>query len=219
MAPLPYARYVALPNAWPGRKRPADWKPKGRSPFKFKAWSRVEHELLEEIARVNGRDVTIALDIRNPGHFRNDGGIRADARPVTARVIVSFARPDGKKLVFPCDAYGDWQDNVWAIRLSLEALRSIDRYGVTQGDQQYEGFAALPPGKPAGMTVERAREIVAKLADLEPQALTFPSVFTVAVQRARSKAHPDRDGGNTATFQELEEAVRVLEQQPVEAGA
>lgn len=210
----PTPRYVALPAKWPGRKRGAGWKPK-RSPFKGHNWSRIEKELLEEIARINGRDVTIALDIRNPGHFRADGGIRADARPVTSAVVVSFTRPDGRKLVFPCDAYAFWQDNVWAVRLSLEALRAVDRHGVTAGDQQYEGFAALPPGGKAGMTVEDARAFVAELSGIEESALAFPTVLTMALRTARSKAHPDA-GGSTESFQKLEEAVRILE---AEAGS
>jgi hypothetical protein len=207
---IPTPRFIALPPKWPGRTRPSTWKPK-RSPFKGHNWSRIEKELLEEIARINGRDITIALDIRNPGHFRSDGGIRADARPVTSAVVVSFTRPDGRRLVFPCDAYAFWQDNIWAIRLSLEALRAVDRHGVTAGDQQYEGFAALPPGGGSSrMTADDARVLVAELSGFEVSALAFPSVFTVALQRARSKSHPDA-GGSTEQFQKLEEAIRVLE--------
>jgi hypothetical protein len=211
---LPLIRYIALPSAWPGRKRPAGWRPKA-SKFKGHNWSRIEKEFLEEIARINGRDVTVALDIRNPGHFRQDGGLRSDARPVTSAIVVSFTRPDGKRLVFPCDAYAFWQDNVWAVRLSLEALRSVDRHGVTAGDQQYEGFAALPPaGGSSALTVERAREILAELSGFEPEALLFPSVFVSAVQKARAKAHPDA-GGSTEKFQQLEQAISLLEEQPV----
>lgn len=210
----PSLRFVALPSTWPGRARPAGWSPK-RSQFKGHTWSKIERALLDEIARVRGREVTIALDLRSPGNFRHDGGIRADARPVTSRVVVSFSRPDGRRLVFPCDAYAFWQDNVWGIQLSLEALRSVDRHGVTNGDQQYEGFAALPPGGgSSAMTVERATAILAELSGLEPEALAWPSVFTVAVQKARAKAHPDK-GGATEQFQELEEAVRLLEAQAV----
>lgn len=206
---LPPIKYVALPNTWPGRDRGQHWKPK-RSPFKGHNWSRIERELQEEISRINGRDLTLALDIRKPGEFRNDGGIRADARPVTSRVIVSFTRPDGRRLVFPCDAYAFWQDNIWAIRLSLEALRSVDRHGVTQGDQQYEGFAALPPaGGSAAMTPERAYALIAELSGFEEDALRFPSVYVTAVKVARSKAHPDA-GGSTEKFQQLEEAMRIL---------
>lgn len=211
--PLPRVRFVALPDKWPGRARPDGWKAK-RSPFKGHNWSRIERELQEEIARINGRDITLALDIRRVGDFRADGGIRADASPVTSRLVISFTRPDGRRLVFPCDAYAFWQDNVWAVRLSLEALRSVDRHGVTQGDQQYEGFAALPPGAGhGGLTPESARELIAELSGFEIAALAFPSVYVSAVQKARKKAHPDA-GGTTEQMQELEVAIRVLEETP-----
>lgn len=208
---LPPIRYVALPNTWPGRKRAAEWKPE-KSRFKGHNWSRIERELQEEVGRINGKDLTIALDIQNPGHFRSDGGIRADARPVTSRVVISFTRPDGKKLVFPCDAYGFWQDNVWAVRLSLEALRSVDRHGVTHGDQQYEGFAALPPaGGSSAMTVDQAFAFVAELSGFEEAALVYPSVFAQAVKIAQSRAHPDK-GGTDEKFQKLGQAIQLIEE-------
>lgn len=207
---LPVVKFTAMPHTWPGRKRAQGWKAK-RSPFKGHNWSRIQRELQEEVSRVNGRDLTIALDIRNPGDFRQDGGIRADARPVTSRIIVTFTRPDSRKLTFPCDAYAFWQDNVWAVRLSLESLRSVDRHGVTQGDQQYEGFAALPPGGRSAdtMTFEKALGIVAELSGFEVPALAFPAVFSVALRTARAKAHPDA-GGKTEQFQQLEDAIRFL---------
>jgi hypothetical protein len=206
---LPPIRYVALPPKWPGRTRPSFWKAK-RSPFKGHNWSRIEQELQAEVGRINGRDLTIAIDLRNPGHFRMDGGIRADARPVTSRIVVSFSRPDGRRLTFPCDAYAFWQDNVWAVRLSLEALRAVDRHGVTAGDQQYEGFAALPAaGGSSAMTVDQAYAIVAELSGFESQALAFPSVFAQAVKIARSKAHPD-SGGTDEKFQKLGQAIQVI---------
>lgn len=202
---LPQIKYIALPRQWPGRPRPAGWKPK-KSPFKGHNWSRIERELQDEVARINGRDLTVALDVRKLGDFRADGGLRADARPETSRIVVSFTRPDSKRFVFPADAYAFWQDNAWGIRLSLEALRAVDRHGVTQGDQQYAGFAALTSG---GMTVESALEFLARVSGLEEAALAFPAVLAVAVQKARNKTHPDT-GGSVEQFQKLEEAVRVL---------
>jgi hypothetical protein len=208
---LPPIKYVALPNGWPGRARPSLWKPK-RSPFKGHNWSRIERALQEEVGRVNGRDLTIAIDLRSPGHFRNDGGIRSDARPVTSRIVISFARPDGRRLVFPCDAYAFWQDNVWAVHLSLAALRAVDRHGVTQGDQQYEGFAALPPGGgSSAFTVEQAYSFLSELSGVEEQALVFPAVYAMAVKVARAKAHPD-SGGTNEKFQKLGQAMKLIEQ-------
>jgi hypothetical protein len=50
-----------------------------------------------------------------------------------------------ERLVFATDAYEDWQHNVRAIALTLEALRAVDRYGTT-GGRQYAGFRQLTAG-------------------------------------------------------------------------
>lgn len=204
---LPPIKFVALPPVWPGRKRAAGWRPKP-APFKVQAWDRIQKEMQREVAQVNGKDLTLAIDVRSPGDFRFDGGIRADARPTTSRIVVSFTRPDGRRLVFPADAYGYWQHNVWGIRLSLEALRSVDRHGVTSGDLQYEGFAQITSSSSA-MTPAEAFKVIAGLSGIEEAALAYPSVFASAVKLARSKAHPDA-GGSQESFQRLEEAARVL---------
>src|SRR5438094_286048 len=90
---------------------------------------------------------------------------RASLRSRTPPAIVSFTNRDGIRLTFPCDTYGDWATNVYAIASTLEKLRAINRYGVTQGDQQYVGFQALPPaGGSTAMTAEEAADVIAQLA-------------------------------------------------------
>lgn len=205
---LPAIKFVCLPPAWPGRKRAPLWRPKP-APFKVQSWDRIQKELQREVQHVNGRDLTIALDIRNPGDFRFDGGIRADARPVTSRIVVSFTRPDGRRLVFPADVYGYWQHNVWGVRLALEALRSVDRHVITSGDLQYEGYAQITAGNSATMTAAQAMDVIAELSGFDAAALAFPSVFANAVKIARSRTHPDA-GGKPELFQRLEEAARVI---------
>ena len=39
-----------------------------------------------------------------------------------------------------------WQANVRAVALTLESLRAVDRYGVSQHGEQYRGWQALPAG-------------------------------------------------------------------------
>lgn len=206
-----YYKFGRLTAQWPGRARPANYSPK-KAPFKGRAWNAIERKLETELAHLKAKEVTISLDL-DFGSFRSDGGIYADARPRTPKVIVAFL--DGRNAVrrqFPCDTYAFWQDNVWAIVLTLEALRAIDRYGVTQGDQQYVGFAQLASGTNE-LTPERAAEIIAKHAGVEADAvLGFPSVATMAVRIARSKAHPDK-GGSDAAFAEVEQSIRALEKQ------
>jgi hypothetical protein len=57
----------------------------------------------------------------------------------------------------------DWQHNVRAIALGLEALRKVDRYGITRRGEQYAGWKALPAGIGIGathMTSEVATKVI-----------------------------------------------------------
>jgi hypothetical protein len=175
-------------------------------------WSRIEKELLVELGRVNAKDVTLALDVVNPGDFRCDGGLRSDARLGTQKVVISFTRGDqGVRLTFPCDTYALWQDNVWAIRLTLELLRRIDTYGVTYGDQQYVGFAALTSGGAPKMTLDEAILLLAEHGEAGSIDLfSAPDWMVEMVQkRARAATHPDA-GGSTGLFQRVEEAAAIV---------
>lgn len=40
-------------------------------------------------------------------------------------------------LSYPCDTFTTLQDNLRVIALALEALRMVDRYGVTRRGEQY----------------------------------------------------------------------------------
>jgi len=53
---------------------------------------------------------------------------------------------DGHRLLRNvCDE--DWRHNVRSIALGLEALRAVDRYGISRRGEQYAGFrAALASG-------------------------------------------------------------------------
>ena len=58
---------------------------------------------------------------------------------------------------YPCDKYSNWQANLRAIALSLEALRAEDRYGVTRRAEQYKGWAKLlPPNAEFASDIEAA---------------------------------------------------------------
>src|SRR5579863_10251967 len=58
----------------------------------------------------------------------------AGAKLRTQGIILTFNSKHGP-LSYPCDKYSNWQANLRAIALSLEALRAVDRYGVTHPEK------------------------------------------------------------------------------------
>src|SRR5690606_24676973 len=84
-------------------------------------------------------------------------------------VILSFDSKVGH-LSYPCDTFTSWQDNLRAVALALEALRKLDRYGVTKRGEQYRGFLAIEAtAAPAGFaTADDALHFIGVLAQAEP---------------------------------------------------
>lgn len=107
-------------------------------------------DLLElEVKRVKGTDLAIGVvaiesSVRLDGSLRGNDGEFKVSHP---GVEVSFDHPERGRLSFHTAAYPSVHGNLHAIALTLEALRAVDRYGTAETAEQYEGWAALPPGK------------------------------------------------------------------------
>lgn len=122
------------------------YKPSQRRHSQFKAsYPRSIGLLQREVGYLGGRDITFGVGLEERD-LRQDGTPRANARSFShPGVEISFDSREHGRLTYATDQFWDWQDNVRAIALSLEALRSVDRYGVAKG-KQYTGFALLTSG-------------------------------------------------------------------------
>jgi len=138
--------------------------------------------------------------------FRIDGMPRATAKPEHPGVILNVESRTGP-LSFPCDTFTSWQDNLRAIALALEALRRLDRYGITPRSEQYAGWKQLPSAgeqAPAGVTADEAeRQLRLAAGDMD-------SPLDRVYRAARAGAHPDRNGGDRSGWDAAEEAAAVL---------
>lgn len=122
-------------------------KPTTNRPYcRFKTtYPRTLTLLQREVEALGGRDVVMGVGL-SERDLRLDGQPRAGARAFGHPGIeLSFETRDHGTLTYATDQFDDWQDNVRAIALSLEALRSVERYGVSKG-RQYAGFALLTAG-------------------------------------------------------------------------
>jgi hypothetical protein len=185
-------RVVPLPDVWPGGARTPSHE-RQRPQFKT-VWTRALDLLDREVFQLDGTNVEIAVDVA-PAMLRADGQLRADARPRSPAVVVSFDTPTGR-LVFAADLYSYWQENVDAIARSLEKMRAVDRYGVLQG-RHYSGFKALPAKASTGLTAQQAAELLETITgDGAAQILRDRFVARAVIREAQRVTHPD--GGGTA---------------------
>jgi hypothetical protein len=147
-------------------------------------------ELEYELQRLGAHDTVIQIegltrdDIRNDGWPRSGNWKNGYGGP---GVVLSFDSPKGS-MSFPCDRFGDWQDNLRAIAKSLEALRMVDRYGVTRGNEQYKGWARLEAPSPE-TNREGAIQTIASILNVPRENVAAnPAPF---IKEARIRYHPD----------------------------
>lgn len=202
------------------------------STFRAK-WADTLDLLGRETELLGARLVVIQIDVTE-GEIRRDGMLRATARVGSPAVKVAFESRHGP-LTYATDEYGHWQANVRAIALSLQALRAVDRYGVSKSGEQYRGWTAI--GAKAAedeMTPDEAARVLADASGIRAESLLSmhravvdgrrrPGArlvddstveeskrFVVAAYRAAVKtAHPDA-GGNGDIFRLVTVARDVL---------
>lgn len=222
-------RLIARPiESWPGKLLGDDIY---RDYPQFSAaWSDTVNLLEREVTMLTERlrdpEVVLQLAVQE-SDLRLDGWIRASAKPAHPGAIVSFESRYGP-LRYATDRFRGnpargipgWQANVRAIALGLEALRKVDRYGISKDGQQYRGWQALPPGvnPDAPMTVDDAARFIArwadtnddKLASVAAEIIDRPGVRATLYRQAASRLHPDV-GGDPALFRRLTDARNLIE--------
>lgn len=185
---------------WPGKPTT------NRKAAVFRASYSATIKLLEkELRALSARNVVIQADC-DPSQIRIDGMLRADAKMRGPGIILSFNSQHGP-LMYPCDRFTHFDDNLRAIALALAALRTVDRYGVTKRGEQYRGWNALPePGKPFASR-EEAVKFLCHLAGYRPEVFDSGHRDSV-LKRAAKAAHPD-SGGSHETFIRMTQAIEM----------
>ncbi|MEM8866569.1 MAG: molecular chaperone DnaJ [Planctomycetota bacterium] len=169
-------------------------------------WHRTLRLLDFELCKLGAKQVVIQCDL-DRSRIRNDGAPRFDAR-IPPPIILSFDSKHGPQL-YPCDTYSDWKDNVRAIALSLEALRKVDRYGVTRRAEQYRGFQSLPaPASDGFASRQSAWQFLSRLLEVTGP-IPDKETYTAMLREAERKTHPDA-GGDANLFKQVQRAKEWL---------
>lgn len=137
--------------------------------------------LRRELEMLDAHQLIVELDIRDRD-IRLDGYPRADARAVGhPGVRVDFKSKHGPVRMETCE-FTTWQANLRAIALSLEALRAVDRYGVSKRGEQYRGWKAIPMSTDASDSIQTREQANALLSEYG------------GLNAAIKATHPDNEG-------------------------
>ena len=199
-------RYTTRPLTPQARARTGG-KGTEMSPFRA-SWSQTESVLERELRFLRATNIVLMIDV-DERDLRLDGKLRANARPFSSATAIQFDTRKGPLLI-GCGRYRHWQDNVRAIALGLEALRKVERYGIVQANEQYEGWRALPEGDAWDRKItdiDRAWAVIAMLAAIDEAEARLDGRFVYRL--AVKKAHPD-SGGDAASFRAVQEAAKLL---------
>jgi len=184
---------------------------RSRQRARFDTGYEATKSLLErECSHLGAREVIIQVAIPE-SDIRIDGTYpKANARSAHPGVVVSFDSKHGP-LRYATDTFTHWNDNLRAIALGLEALRKVDRYGVSKGGEQYRGWNALPAATPMGapLTIATAVEFIHDHAPGVEWDYDDAEAVDRAYRVAAKCLHPDA-GGNPADFRRLTEARELL---------
>lgn len=176
---------------------------------RFKAHYADTEELLrreiEHLAPALIVNAVIQLDLAE-SDIRLDGLPRANARPASDAVVLSFESVHGPLRYATDTFFGDskqpgWQHNLRAIALSLEALRKVDRYGVSKRGEQYRGWKELGSGNSdAAPTLVEACTVLARATDGDPATILAMAkrgeaeALRSLYRKAARASHPDHGG-------------------------
>lgn len=180
------------PAGWPRTSRPM--RARFGTPFR-----RAQSELFNELRLLGATSIVISSNLQ----LRRDGlPYASQKQPDDIGVAVYFVL-NGEQQCIPCDKWDHYQDNLQAIRLTIQALRGLDRWGAKEMvNAAFRGFKALPAE--AIMTPYTAR---AWWEVLEISQDASDVVIRAAYKAKLHEVHPDK-GGSQAAFEELQKAYR-----------
>jgi hypothetical protein len=131
---------TAFPLAWP-----AGWartrNPQHARYDKDRTLAQARGYLINEVRLLGGQHLIISSNLE----LRMDGLPRSGQRQPADKGVAVYFNYKGKPVAFACDKWTTIEDNVWAINLTISAMRQIERSGASELlERAFRGFDALP---------------------------------------------------------------------------
>lgn len=175
------------PAGWPRTLRP------DRARFQT-SLAGARNGLIHELTLMNATNIVINSNMA----LRRDGLPYANQSRLDDTGVAVYFTLNGDQRCIPCDRWDSVEDNLQAIRKTVEALRGLDRWGAKAiVDAAFSGFKALPES--VIITDEPWYTILGVEADASPAEIRK------AFAELAKKHHPDV-GGDPAEFDRIRRA-------------
>jgi len=176
------------PLTWPVDE-PRSPSKRARSPFNTTRF-KTEKQLEDELKRFRATGIVLSYN---------------HARLKDTAVALYFDLPGGRKIAICCDLYFSQDDNLRAIYMVIESMRTIERYGGQHLSQKsFTGFAALPPPKDCWMILGISKGVG------EGLSLKMKREFVMEAFRDRAKEGHAAGADMAALTEARDEALKQL---------
>lgn len=167
-------------------QQPRTKRPK-RARFQTKSISRAGDMLADELRKMGGKDCIISTNLQT----KLSGGFYANQKVEDVGVVIYF-KLKGSDKAMACDRWDKAEHNLWALYLSISAIRGLERWGGSEFlDGLFTGFKALP--SPEDVTIPTIRYFGDGISLEEGRAI---------FKNMAMELHPDQNG-NAEEFMEL----------------
>lgn len=179
----------AYPLCWPAGQPRTNYPLRARFKISFAG---ARDSVISQVRKLGGSQIIISTNIP----LKKDGFPYASYKTPTDQGVAVYFIYDREQMVFACDKWKDLSDNMQAIAKSIEAIRGLDRWGVSEMlKRAFTGFKSLPV-----TTIKRDWN---EVLGVEPRASWGEIVE--AWKKKIKEAHPDV-GGSHEAFIEVQDA-------------
>jgi hypothetical protein len=187
---------TAFPLYWPASWPRTDFCRIKHSRYGDHSLAGARRAIADQVRLLGGKNLVVSSNVE----LRNDGLPRSGQRQPADRGAAVYFDYKAKPVCFACDSWSAVEDNFWAINLTIEAIRQIERAGASELlERAFSGFAALPA--PAG---ENWWEVLGVSKDADEETVR-------TVYRELVKIHHPDAGGNAEQFHRVQTAYEAYQ--------
>lgn len=186
----------SFPLHWPiGYKRTQHRQP---SKFKQTMPDKIQELLYDELGRLKAKSIVVSSN----APLRRDGRLYTEylLKKIEDPGIAIYFKYHEQDVVMCCDQYEYPWENMYALAKGIEAIRSLNRWGVSEFIKRaFTGFNALPEPMTASQVNMKWYEVLGVAKDADKDEIKKAYRLLAQVH------HPD-SGGSSGQFEKITKA-------------